>query len=71
MSKADAIVFGQKTKSNAMLAIVHAIFVVMQAIIFWPAPNANAVAWMQNAIQPGTGFTTKPGVAATRRTPGG
>ena len=28
------------------------------------------MAWKQDAIQPGTGFTTKPGVAATRRTPG-
>ena len=32
--------------------------------------GANAVAWKQDAIEPGTGFTTKPGVAATRRTPG-
>ena len=32
--------------------------------------SATAVAWKENVIQPGTGFTTKPGVAATRRTPG-
>jgi len=32
--------------------------------------GTSAVAWKQNAIEPGTGFTTKPGVAATRRTPG-
>ena len=28
------------------------------------------MAWKQDGIEPGTGFTTKPGVAATRRTPG-
>ena len=32
--------------------------------------DTSAVTWTQDAIQPGTGFTTKPGVAATRRTPG-
>ena len=32
--------------------------------------GTSAVAWKQDAIEPVTGFTTKPGVAATRRTPG-
>ena len=38
---------------------------------FLPAKlGTNVVGWTEDAIQPGTGFTTKPGVAATRRTPG-